>query len=247
MKVGKNARLRWALLPLFAGALFAGCSNSDDSSVAPPPGPPFVTITPPASTLGCDNSLVVELALTYFTPKPPYNCGTTPQCGSVQVSLLETADGMPLVSMRAATSAVQFDLTDLVTPPTADAPNLSQVHFIKAELLGDSLEPLAQSAGSQTSQEIPVSLSVPSCAADAGAEAGAGGASGASGSAGGEGGSGTAGEAGATSGGSSNSAGSGGSAGTAGSASAGAAGTDSGGSAGSGGDNGETGGSGGSI
>ncbi|HEX3774629.1 MAG TPA: hypothetical protein VHV51_09205 [Polyangiaceae bacterium] len=252
MKIRKNARLRWALIPLFTGALFAGCSNSEDTSIPEFDGPASIDITPPASVLGCDDSLIVELTVTNLVLKPPYNCGTNSTCGSVQVSLLETADGMPLTSVRAATSTVQFDLTAFVLPPSADSPSLSQVHFIKAELLGDSLQPFPQSTGSRTSQTISVSLSAPTCSEDAGAAAGAGGAAGAApGSAGqssaGQGSAGAAGEAGATNGGNSNSGGSAGNAtgGTAGSDSGGSAGT--GGTGGTGGDSAGTTGSGGTT
>jgi hypothetical protein len=190
VRLGQNARV-WGLRAVAFGgfALFVGCSNSDDSSIIQPAGPPGIAVTPPASTLGCDNSLVVHLALSNFFLKPPYNCGTQPQCGSVLVTLLETADGPPLASQRAATADVDFDLTALVSPPSADAPNLSQVHFIRGDLYGDSLHPFAPTAGATVTQTISVSLSAPTAADCAGAAgAGAGGAAGAG-----------AGEAGATS------------------------------------------------
>ncbi|HWZ87440.1 MAG TPA: hypothetical protein VNW92_01285, partial [Polyangiaceae bacterium] len=158
---------------------FEACSTSTDTTIAPA-GPPDIAIVTPLDSLGCDNSLVVHLTLTNWFLKPPSNCGTTPQCGTVQVTLLETPDGPPLASQRAATSDVQLDLSALVSPK-AGGPTLSQVHYIKAQFFNDSLTPYVTSAGhssqlcgaGQADCPLSVSISPPaSCSGEGGANAG---------------------------------------------------------------------------
>ncbi len=188
MKSVRSVRLaRWAAFAVLALAAFEACSSSTDTSVLAPAGPPVIALTTPPSTLACDDSIVVSLSLTNFTLRPPFNCGTTPQCGSLLVTLLETEDGTALASARAATADVEFDLTDLVSPKMADGPTLSQVHFIKAELYNDSLIPLPVPAGGTGSVVVPVTLTPPvtSCIGGS-AGAGAGGAAGAAAGAAGE-------------------------------------------------------------
>ena len=243
MKRAKKAQaLRSLVLASLACLAFEACSNSsDDSSAAG--GTPTITINPVTTTLACDDSLVVSLT-TNLTLRPPYNCGTTPLCGSVAVSLLETQDGTPLIPVvRAATADVQLDLSSLVNPATADAPSLSQAHFIKVEAFNDSLASYDNVQAIFPADGTALTLLPPtaSCGGAAGAgnggEGGMSGASSAGANSGGESGEGGAsGGAGAAQGGSGGTAqaGSGGSAqgGSAGSAQGGTAGSVQGGSGG---------------
>jgi hypothetical protein len=172
--------VRWAAVAALALGAFEACSSSTDSTPIAPAGPPDIAIGTPLDGLRCDDSLVVHLTLTNWILKPPSNCGTTPQCGTVQVTLLEAPDGAPLAAQRAATSDVQLDLSALVSPK-AGGPTLSQVHYIKAQLFGDSLTPYVTSAGhssqlcgaDQADCPLTVSLSPPAnCSGEGGANAG---------------------------------------------------------------------------
>ncbi len=179
-------RARWvrslALASLACVAFEACTSSSIDEG---PQGAISFSIVPPSSTLACDDSLIVSLT-TDATLRPPNYCGTTANCGSVSVSLLETEDGAPLIpAVRASTADVQLDLSSLVSPPDASAPTLSQVHFVKAEMFGDLLAPYPAPGGGTVSDIVAVSLSPsPSpCATGAGGEPGASGATGSAGAA----------------------------------------------------------------
>ena len=172
--------VRWAAIAALALGVFEACSSSTDSTLIAPAGPPDISIGTPLESLGCDNSLVVHLTLTNWTLKPPSNCGTTPQCGSVQVTLLDTPDGPPLASQRAATSDVELDLSALVSP-AAGGPTLSQVHYIKAQLFGDSLTPYVTNVGHSSQlcgadqADCPLNLSISpptNCSGEGGANAG---------------------------------------------------------------------------
>jgi hypothetical protein len=181
--------VRWAAVAALAAGAFEACSNSTDSLSTGITGPPvlaFATQPTDSTALGCDNTLVVHLTVNTpnWTFKPPYNCGTLPQCGTVRVSLLATADGSPLITQAAATADVQIDLTSLVDPKTPDDPSLSQVAFIKAELIGDSLLPYPPSAGAVTSVVTPIALTSLGCSSEAGAGGAAGAASSSAGAAG---------------------------------------------------------------
>jgi hypothetical protein len=190
MKRRTSARLvRWAAVAALCAGVFEACSNSTDTVSTGITGPPVLGFaTPPtdSTALGCDNTLVVHLTVNTpnWTFKPPDNCGTLPQCGSVRVSLLATADGSPLITQEAATADVQIDLTSLIDPKTPDGPSLSQVAFIKAELIGDTLLPYPPSAGAVTSVTTPISLTSLGCPSEAGAGGAAGAAGATSGSAG---------------------------------------------------------------
>jgi len=180
MKRSQSARLaRWGTLLLLSAALVEACSSSDATTgITGNNGPAKIEIVTPVEAVACDETLVVHLSLTNFNPRPPGYCGTLPECGSVLVTLLETEGGPPLVSQRAATSDVQLDLTDLVTPKTADGPTLSRVHFIRADLYDDKLEPVVAGVDGVSSNQVAVNLAAPAaCAGTAGA--GAGGAAGA--------------------------------------------------------------------
>lgn len=180
MKHAQSARLaRWGTALLLSAALVEACSSSSaTTAIASNNGPSNVEIVTPVEAVACDDTLVVHLSLTNFKPRPPAYCGTLPQCGSVLVTLLETDGGPPLVSQRAATSDVQLDLTDLVTPKTADGPALSQVHFIRVDLLDDKLAPYDPGVDGVSSNQVAVNLTAPGACAGA-AGAGAGGAAGA--------------------------------------------------------------------
>jgi hypothetical protein len=182
--------LRWLALTALSLAVFEACTSSGTDTPLPPPGPPIVALQTPASTLSCDNFLVVTLDLTYFTLRPPYYCGTTPQCGTVLVSLLgsepdggtgtgsDTDDLPVLASAYAATASVQLDLSALVNPTTPSGHTLSDVRWVKAELYGDSLKPIVVPAGGKGSDALPLSLT-PATGCSGAAGAGAGGAAGA--------------------------------------------------------------------
>jgi len=147
----RGARLaRWAAFAVLAVGVFEACSSSQDSTSVASNGPPTIEIAAPAANLACDGSLVVHVK-TNWTLLPPGKCGTTPECGTLRVTLLETADGPALAVKRAATSDVQFSSADLVTPQDQ---GLMQVHVIKAELFDDALQPLVASAGGQSSAEL---------------------------------------------------------------------------------------------
>jgi hypothetical protein len=208
--------VRWAAVAALTVAAFEACSNSTDSVSTGITGPPVLAFaTPPtdSTALGCDNTLVVHLTVNTpnWTFKPPYNCGTEPQCGTVRVSLLAAAAdgsplvGSPLITQAAATPDVQIDLTPLVDPKTPDGPSLSQVAFIKAELIGDSLLPYPPSVGAMTIVTTPISLTSLGCSSEAGAGGAAGAASSSAGAAGA-----TTSEGGASGSGGSSAAGSGG-------------------------------------
>ncbi|HTA90967.1 MAG TPA: hypothetical protein VK745_15355 [Polyangiaceae bacterium] len=222
MRRPSGARLaRWAALAVLALGVFEACSSTTDTTLIAPGGPPVLSFGVPATdsnTLGCDNTLVVHLDPLNWFLKPPYYCGTQPQCGTLSVSLLETMGGPPLITQRAATANVQIDLTSLVHPQTPQDPTLSQVHYIQAQLIGDSLLPYPSSPGAVTLVTTPVSLSSSSvgCTSDASVGGAAGATSGNAGAAGA-----TIGEGGANGG---SGAGGGGS-GTAGSGGSGAAGS----------------------
>jgi hypothetical protein len=175
--------MRWAAFAALSVAVFEACTSSGTDTITAPNGPPIVAFASPAYTFGCDDILVVHLDLTNVFLRPPYSCGTQAQCGTMQVSLFEcnpsTDSGCStsLVSASAATADVQLDLHALANPPSADAPNLSQVHFVKAEFFGDSLHPFVFPAGGQTAPPLALSLTpATNCsgAADAGAAGTAG-------------------------------------------------------------------------
>jgi hypothetical protein len=191
MRRRQRARIaRWVAFTALALGVFEACSNSDDSTAIPPPGPPDIEITMPLDAVACDGSLVVHLVLTNWTTRPPGNCGTTPQCGSVQVTL-ETPNGTIYTQRTAAgalrpgtttirDSDVQLDLTALL----AQDPTLPDTYSLKAELLSDALQPVVASPGGQTSSTVPVAL-VPAIGCSDQAGTSSGGAAGAtSGSAG---------------------------------------------------------------
>lgn len=131
MRRRRRAQLgRWLAFGALALGVFEACSNSDDSTAVTPAGPPDIEITMPLDGVACDHSLVVHLVLTNWTTRPPGNCGTTPQCGSIQVTLVETQTGKIFATQRTAAGAlrpnttirdsdVQLDLTDLVAQDSA--------------------------------------------------------------------------------------------------------------------------------
>jgi hypothetical protein len=170
-----GARLaQWGALCALAIGASQACSNTDTPIATTTPA--NLTIVDPtdgaAITLGCDDTLVVHLGLpdNWAKLQPPGLCGTASLCGSVRVSLLATADGTPLVAQSAATADVQLDLSSVP---------VSQVRFLKAELLNDALEPFSTPAGSPAVVEISLSVTAAAdCAGSAGA--GAGGSSGGS-------------------------------------------------------------------
>jgi hypothetical protein len=186
MRRRTSARIaQWAALAALSVGVFEACTDSTDSTVLPPKGPEVLSFADPATdsaddagltTLGCDNTLVVHLNPQYWMLRPPFTCGTFPQCGSVRVTLLNMMDDTtPLATESAATPDVQLDLTSLVNPPAAGAPTLSDVHFLKAELISDSFVPVPPAPGIVVSVVMPIALSSTGCSA----EGGAGGASGA--------------------------------------------------------------------
>ena len=172
---------RYLAFSALAFVAFEACSNSsNESSSAAPSGPVTLALNPPSTTLACDGSLVVSVT-TNLTLRPPYYCGTTPQCGSLAVTLLETEDGPALIApVRAATADVQLDLASLVTPPNGDAPTLSEVHFIKVQAYGDSLSPYPVAGGGTLSDVQPVALSAATDCTGGANAGGAGGMAGAS-------------------------------------------------------------------
>jgi len=161
MKPRFSARTaRYTAFFALAFVAFEACSNSSTDSASTPTEPPTIALNTPAGTLACDDSLVVSLAITNLQLRPPGVCGTTPNCGSLTVSVLASEDGEPLITpVRAATAQVQLDLSSLVSPATADAPTLDQVHFIKAQLNNDSLAPYAAPDGGMVEDIAPVTLS----------------------------------------------------------------------------------------
>jgi hypothetical protein len=176
MRRGTRARVaRWAAFATLTLGVVEACSTDDTTSLGFT-GPTNLSITAPADgdsvTLGCDDTLVVQLDLENYKPQPPGLCGTASQCGSVRVSLLETANGQPLISQLAATAGVQLDLSALVNPKTPEAPSLSQVHFLKVDLLDDALGAISTPAPNKASVEISLSIMASDCSATAGAGAG---------------------------------------------------------------------------
>jgi hypothetical protein len=178
-RLSRTRVARWAAFAVLSLAVFEACSNSG-TDITPPPGPPIVAFASPPYSFGCDNVLVVHLSLNppNITLRPPYYCGTTPQCGTMLVTLLScdpssdagcSANSVPLASARAATADVQLDLSGL------DAATLSQTLYVKAEFYGDSLLPFVIPAGGQGTASISVSLTPQSNCSSA-PEAGAGGA-----------------------------------------------------------------------
>lgn len=188
------ALVRWLGLASLALVAFEACTSSTTTDTGTQGPITFEIASPSAApaitTLACDDSLVVALT-TDAVLRPPSYCGTTANCGSVRVSLLETEDGDPLIApVRAATANVQLDLSSLVSPPNADAHTLSQAHFIKAEMFGDSLTPYpAPNGGAVFAIESvtlePSSSACPASSGGAGGDVGTAGASGAGANAGG--------------------------------------------------------------
>jgi hypothetical protein len=112
-------------LSLF-GVLFEGCS-SDTAAPPPPAGPAGIVLT--SATL-CAGNLILKLALTNWDLLPPGFCGATPQCGSIGVTVKDSAGNVlhskllsatpkPSYSSIVVSNPVSIDLTDLDGVPSS--------------------------------------------------------------------------------------------------------------------------------
>jgi len=175
------ARLtRVAALAALSALIFEACSTTDSSSVLVPNGPASIDIAG-STAFGCSDMLAVTLTVSNWVLRPPSDCGSAAQCGTVKVSLI-APDGSPIAQQQGTNLGVVLQLT-----PDAFAQVLNQLPAptLRAELIDDAGRPFVDGDGGLGSVEKPVSFKLARgrCAG----ELAAGGAAGAAGGGGGAG------------------------------------------------------------
>jgi hypothetical protein len=167
----KNARYsQLATLVAISIGLAAGCGDDDDETtpVAPPAGPPKVSIiairttsgpsfevasgSQPVIQAGCDpnKTLNVDLTLEHFTRRPPGGCGGLPQCGTVVVSV-EIA-GEKRKEVRSTATSVPVSLAGLPFAPGG--------HTFKVELRDSEDKPFTI-PGAEPTDEVTLQVNEP--------------------------------------------------------------------------------------
>jgi len=158
--------------------VFEACSTDDAATPNPFKEPPTLEIADISlgngSSLACDNTISVTLALSNWKLYPPGKCGSTPQCGQVRVSLLDGPSGKPLLSQAFASVGANLNVGQLVESDELRAGS----YAIQAELIDDAGHVYQVMDGGNDTAERTFTLSLSAGCAPGSAGASAGGASG---------------------------------------------------------------------
>jgi hypothetical protein len=111
-----------------------------------------------AVVVECTGLLAVELRLENWLLRPPRNCGATPQCGHVLVSVGD-------VEIEASTSTVVVPLGDAAAGS----------HRVRAELMLGDRTPFLGEGGEPVTDELDIEVAVDPCPPGSGGAGGQGG------------------------------------------------------------------------